>query len=474
MITIVAAIAIASEIQGTVAGSGTQSPPQSLLQQLVPQPTGRNGYEEYLMACDIVRSTQVGGITDATPEQFKSIIREFEAPLPQGMTEGDLVGTKLERPSRQSYNLAKKYENFTVLQLRREAVNLAGRALDLVHRGNQKPVFDPRAKTDITTLFPEYTMMRGLGRLAVAGAYVAFAEGRSKQATQYLCDAIILGQNLTDGVLVARLVGIAIQATTFAAFERFLPNMSMIDAQMVEVLGPKLITSPPAAVHALNREFAFINQSLESMFDSADSIIDNVASGNDEKTVAEQSAHDYFSKMTPTEKKQLIDLCKRNLARHHEQVLAGFRRPEANWDESVEDTNSEFPESRRIGSVNDLAEYLSNSVTPVFSQLGTAEIRNRTQIRLLTLAGSVIRFRWENDRWPTKLSEAVGEKGVFDPASNDEFQYEVQGTGFRVYSKGSKTTGEIALRYRRQPSGGDNQPPPPSLMNRTNDESVRV
>lgn len=465
MITIVAAILLSSTASTPTVNQGGNQQRKSLLQQIVPNPTGRNGYEDYLMACDLLAGTTARLLTEATPEGFDKTIREFEAPLPKNLTEDQAAEFEMGRPTLEQYREAKKYQGYSVLQLRKEAMAQAGRALDLVNRGNQKPVFDPRTKTDSATLFPEYTMMRGLGRLAVAGAYVAFAEGRSKQATQYLCDAIILGQNLTDGVLIARLVGIAIQATTFAAFEKFLPSMSMIDAQVVEALGPKLITSPPAAVQALNREFAFINQSLDSMFDSADSIVDNVASGNDEKTIAEQSAHEYFSKMSPTEKKQLIDLCKRNLARHREQVLAGFRRPEANWDESVEDTNSEFPESRRIGSVNDLAKYLSNSVTPVFSQLGTAEIRNRTQIRLLALAGSVIRFRWENDRWPTKLSEAVGEKGVFDPASNDEFQYEVQGTGFRVYSKGSKTTGEIALRYRRQPSGGENQPPPPSALN---------
>lgn len=413
------------------------------------------------MACDLVQTSGVGAITEATPERFATTIQEYEAPIPTNLTQDQIEEAKFMKPSLQQYNLAKKYQNYTVLQLRKEAMSLAGKALDYVTRGNQKPVFDPRTKTDIATLFPEYSQMRALGRLAVAGAYVAFAEGRSKQGTQYLCDAIILGQNLTDGVLIARLVGIAIQSTTFAAFEKFLPSMSLTDAQLVEALAPKLLITPPAAVVTLKREFAYMQETVDTMFDREDTWSELTYSGDEDKSVAETSAAEFVARMSPTEKKQLIALCKRKLARHSEQVLASFRRPESSWDESIDDSSEDFPGNRRIGNVNDLADYLSYSLTPVFSQLGSAEIRNRTQIRLLALAGSIIRFRWEHDRWPTKLIEAAGERAAFDPASNDEFQYEIQGSGFRVYSKGSKTTGEIALKYKRPASAEGSQPPPP-------------
>ena len=39
--------------------------------------------------------------------------------------------------------------------------------------------------------------------------------------------------------------------------------------------------------------------------------------------------------------------------------------------------------------------------------------------------------------------------------------YEVQGSGFKVWSKGTPRTGEIGLRYVR-PQPGQDGPPPPS------------
>ncbi len=425
----------------------TQQGP-SLFQQTIPNPTGRNGYEEYVMACDLVRNSDAVTLATASPTLFEEIISSYESQRGAGKVDEEL-------PSRQRYEMAKKYRSYTILQLRQESLKLGGRALDLLHRGNQKQVFDPRTKMDMDTLFPEYAWMRGLGRVAVAGAYVAFSEGRTKQGTQYLCDAMILGQNLTDGVLISRLVGVSIQALALAAFEKHLPNMARPDALMMEDLAPKLILNPPAAVRSLEREFAFMASGMEVVFDHRDNYIDFIGTGQ-----TQESAQSHIAKMTLADKRQVTDLAKRKLSRLRETTLAIYRQPESTWtDDNVGDNDPNFS-NIQIRSNNDLADLLVESFTPVFSQIGTAEVRNRTQIRLLALAGSVIRFRWENDRWPNSLVEVAGERGVFDPANGGKFQYEVQGNGFRVYSEGTKTTGEIAFRYRRQPTGSNDPTPP--------------
>lgn len=417
----------------------------SLFQQVIPNPTGRNGYEEYLMACDLIRNSDAATLATASPAMFEEIISSYESRHPAGKGDEEL-------PSRQRYDMARKYRGYTVLQLRKESLKLGGRALDLLHRGNQKPVFDPRTKMDMDTLFPEYAVMRSLGRVAVAGAYVAFAEGRTKQGTQYLCDAMILGQNLTDGVLISRLVGIAIQAVALSSFENHLPNLALPDALMVEDLAPKLILDPPAAVRSLEREYAFIASGLDSILDQ--DLSDLVG----EEGVSE-STRSFIARMTLEDKRQVAELVKRKLSRQRELTLAMYRQPESTW------TDPPAAERHGTGEIEvrsneDLAERMVGSIVPVFSQIGTAEVRNRTQIRLLALAGAVIRYRWEHDRWPTNLTEAVGNARVLDPANGGKFQYEVQGSGFRVYSEGTKATGEIALRYRRQSSGSDDPTPP--------------
>lgn len=413
------------------------------------------------MACDLIRGTNAELLSVATPSMFQTTIRDYEEPTPTNLSRDEKEMFEQDRPSEKEYLQAKKYASYSVYQLRKESLSLAGRALDLLHRGNQKPVFDPRSKTDIETLFPEYASFKGLAKVATAGAYVAFAEGRSKQGTQYLCDSIILGQNLSDGVLISRLVGVAIQAIALASFERHLPSISLQDAAMVEALAPKLLTSPPAAVKTMIKEFEFMEHSLETLFDQKEGMEGwSMGLDDEEQSVAEKSAETFIAKLSPAEKRQVISICKQKMIRHREVVLAMYRKPESTWEDGIDEESIDFPEGRPVGSVNDLAEYLSSAFTPVFSQVGSVEIKNRTQIRLLALVGSVIRFRWEHGRWPNKLAEAVGDKGIFDPANNDEFQYEIQGNGFRVYSKGTKSLGEIALKYRRQTSGEDNQPPP--------------
>jgi hypothetical protein len=436
-----------------------QPPKQSILKQIVPNPTGNNGYEEYLMACDVVRDGQLRIFTDSTPESFEATIQRYEAKPPANMTTDQKELFEDEKPSLKEYETAKKYRSYTVLQLRREAMARAGKALDLVNRGNRKPVYDPRGKVDSDTLYPEYAYMRNVAKLAAAGAYIAFADGQSSRGTQYLCDALIMGQNISEGTLIARLVAVSVQSIVFASFEKFLPNLSVTDALQLEALAPRLIGNPPLAVRTIEKEFQFISNSIEQIFKKTNEESSWIAD-DEEASVAQLSALEFMKKASPIEQQQVIDLCKKRMARNREALIASYQRPESQWDFFDGQEESEFDSKRRIQSAGDLAEYLSEMVSPVFSQIGRVEITNRTQIRLLGLAGSVIRFRWEHDRWPTKLAEAVGTKAVTDPVGGEQFQYELVGNGFRVYSRGTKSTGEIALQYKRNPSGQGEAPPP--------------
>ena len=431
-----------------------QAPQQSLLREVVPNPTGRNGYEEYLMACDVVRNTRVALIL-TSPSELQAVVRDYEAPSQPG----DESNEKLAKPSLERYQVARKYQEYSLLRLRREAIQLAGTALDLLAKGNKKQVFDPRTQLNWDTLFPELSEMRALARLASAAAYVAYADGQSARGNQYLLDIFELGHNLSRGVLIARLVGVSIHSIAFSTYERLLPAMTQNDAEKIIGAVPKWVSSPPAAVTCLASEFTFINRSLESMFDRVEDAERFIFSDRDSN--AEKTASEFLQRMTDADKRRVVQICREHLARQQERLVASYRRPESEWDLPVDEAE-EFPESRAVRSAEDMGLYLAGNISPAFSQIGSVEVRNRTQFRLLRLSAAVVRHKWEHDMFPATLPEAVGEENLTDPVSGDKFQYEVQGSGFKVWSKGTPRTGEIGLRYVR-PQQGQDGPPPPSL-----------
>jgi len=76
--------------------------------------------------------------------------------------------------------------------------------------------------------------------------------------------------------------------------------------------------------------------------------------------------------------------------------------------------------------------------------------------RLLRVSGAVIRYRWEQGRLPSTLTEVVGEALARCPVSDKPLLYQRHHEGgFTVKSPGTDRTGEIRLGSRppRAPDG---------------------
>jgi hypothetical protein len=431
-----------------------QAPQQSLLREVVPNPTGRNGYEEYLMACDVVRNTRVALIL-TSPAQLRAVAADYERPR----SREEELNDKTAKPNEEYYSAAKRYQNLTQLQLRREAVRIAGAALELVAKGNRKQVFDPRIEKSWETTFPELAEMRTVARLATAAAYLAYADGQPGKGNQYLIDALEMGHQISRGVLIARLVGIAVHATVLAAYEKLLPLMTASDAGKIIVSVPRWVSNPPAAVATLEAEFAFMQRNVAKMFDRIEDA-QGLLFSEEKKSIAENTASDLLTRMSLADKQRVIQICQEHFAKQRDRLLASYRRPESEWDLPVDLDDDPYPETKAVRTAEDFGQYVASMITPAFTQIGSAEIRNRSQLRVLQMAAAVVRYKWEHDKLPATLAEAVGEESLTDPVSGDKFQYEVQGSGFKVWSKGTPRTGEIGLRYVRPQQGQDGPPPP--------------
>ena len=119
--------------------------------------------------------------------------------------------------------------------------------------------------------------------------------------------------------------------------------------------------------------------------------------------------------------------------------------------------------------LNQVAEQLGELFTPPMDGVASAAAKNRTQIRLLGLYASVIRYKWENGRLPQKLEDAVGAARVADPVGENPFTYTPAGPwSFTIVSRGWPAVGQIGLKYRRQPGTivTPNDPGPPVMAGR--------
>jgi hypothetical protein len=91
---------------------------------------------------------------------------------------------------------------------------------------------------------------------------------------------------------------------------------------------------------------------------------------------------------------------------------------------------------------------LVDALAPAWDNVFAAIAKQRTQFRLLELHGKVLEYKWQNNKLPGRLSDAVESAGCQDPLSGREFGYTRKGDGYRLFSYGAKPTGEIELVYR--------------------------
>lgn len=397
----VVSLAIAMAIQG------------GLMKQVVGQPTGRNGYEELVAAAEFLAKERFG--------LFISVAFSPEAErTPENSKVFDAVHGK------------------SLLQRRRLAVETYRPALDLLLAASKKPIVDPRKEIAIDTLFPELAGFRDVAKFVSHAAYAALADGKASLALDYWTAALDVFDRIGDGTLIQHLVSIACSAIVLASVEDLLFCLSDADAKRLETISATLLERPPTILRALDHELAFVERSLKEIGSQDWWAI----YADNEDTNAIQKAWD---KLSATDKARVITMVHDRIASTMSLLRERYRQPEHAWVDDLPETPA-----ASLTTPQGVADALTEISMPVFVQAGTTAARFRTQIRLLGLTASVIRFKWEHGRLPSALEEAVGKERALDPLSQLPFELKRDGSGnVSVVSKGVKQTGEIALRYRR-------------------------
>ena len=208
-----------------LAAAGAQNaPPANLFQEIFPQPSGQNGYEEIVAAGEMLAKSAL-------------------------MVDGEQTGLD-------TLTLTKKRALLADPPVRD--------ALILFRQGLTKSLNAPRDRPQEAT-YKAFAVYRRLARvLAFVEPYVYCADGRVNQAIDSLEDVLRLGYALQRDSLIGGLVGVAVDAIATQAIQRRLDQLSDKDCRRLMRLAKAWHDAPDPAIEAMAAERELVLKGLVS------------------------------------------------------------------------------------------------------------------------------------------------------------------------------------------------------------------
>jgi hypothetical protein len=368
---------------GAVSARPTAEP--SLLRQLIPEPTGNNGAEEFLMAADLVHQSPA---------------------LAPAVASGATLAQK------------------RVCLADRDCA----RAMDLLRRGLRKPVQSPRAAIGVDTRYPEAGSFRQLGQLLEVEQYVLLADGRTPAAIDSLRD----GMNFARAIQVAMPASVGFHGrkltqSLLGAFAHHLDQLSAADCDHLVKVCREWLAPPAPAAALLEVERQMDQEALARVRVKPDLLLqwwpnEVVGAGEPEAEIAATAQRD------PAAFHAIIASAGEKVDRHFKHAIEQLGRPA--WQR---ESTSLPPDHSPAGRLAGCLCYADN--TDRFLDFFTEE---QSLGRLLGCHAAIRRYRWEHDRLPTSLAEAGPGELAIDPFTGQPLRYTVRGREYDLSSAGRR------------------------------------
>ena len=222
-------ISLASNSLGQASPPINQNKPQfeAIFPQLFSRYTGSNGYEDLVLAGDLIRSSPAQG----------------------------------------------HQENIVTLTQKRLVVQdeKISRAIQMVHEAVQKPIINPRdlGKIDENTTFKEFSLFRNMARVMAMKEYVLLSDGYVSSAIDIMFDGLKLANGTQKGTLIAGLVGIAIDAIMLQPIAKHFDQLSVRNCDQILGAVRQALEWDSGALQMFNVEQALNLKNVEAMRDKA-------------------------------------------------------------------------------------------------------------------------------------------------------------------------------------------------------------
>jgi|GEM_PF-2719810 len=408
--------------------------------KVVPSPTGRNGYEEYVQAAIIL----------SRPENraLENYVRSAES---RGAWQAD-------RP-------ASIPEGTNLLQAYRIEQRALAPAIRLIQAGNQKQVVYPSSHISVVTLFPELSYFKVAARMMRRNAFIAFADGNPTAGTQAILDGLIFSKKIAVGSAIHFLVSGACEQIMFGAVEEHLGGFSLRDVDQIQSWAESATSAPSGLAVTAETERKSIHDSVVDLLSDPTDLLDVVDIKDEDRPNFVKNV-----KAIPSARREVIyNTFFKRLEWPWDAVLLRLQGPEKTWLDPIE-VDASPDEPAGLGNLGATEGQASVAILQLMSLLGAGDdqvlgmvpdaARSRIQERLVGIYAGVLRSKWLNGKLPGTLREAFGTEPL-DPATGEAYAYELQvGGGFRIVCP-TKRLGEVDLVYSSAKAGGDEGPVPP-------------
>lgn len=384
----------------TAFAAPASSPKKSAFETVIKQPTGRNGYEELVLAADQLQGCPAWKEIDANP----------------GATLAQMRALLSDRQVAQ--------------------------VLRLLQQGLAKPVGAPREQSTFDTVTPELGEFRALGRLLAMQQYVFFADDRLTDALGNARFGLRLGQAVQTDSMLSGVVGVSIGASCIQPLGAHLDQLGARDAETLFALCREWLRQPSREVRLMEMERRSAVSSLQALRgETPERLI--AATNMDPKPKPDDDDGIRAGRVLAADLRRLgngpgaIDqICGdagQRLDTYYGAVLAQFALPL--WQRRV-------PPVPQDGS---LAGRLAAQLFPTVTGVGTAYARDQARMRMLACHAAILRYRWEHKKPPATLAELNLGDLATDPFTGASLEYQALGTRYRLVSAGPEATGDNPL-----------------------------
>ena len=380
-------------------------PDPSVFSRLFTQPTGQNGYEDWVQAGDLVRDTKLVDQAAETNATLTFKRRVLDDPAVQ-------------------------------------------KALHLLREGLNKPAQSPHNVLDENTTYPEFGPLRRLGGLLATEIYVRFANGSVDGAIDTLNDGLCFGYRIQSGAWIGGLSGIVVQEAVLQEFSAHLDQLSQYQCNRVQRLIEEVVAWPSPATTIINNYRASQLHRLEAI-------------RSDPKAL-----QTLFKELTEEETDPLAPSLLRSLNNPFTSIGQIFDRAEALLNGYLIGVlaNRKLPiqERKFVRPIKDdlPGGRLCAVFLPDLERFTGHYDRLEAELRLLGVHAAIRGYRWEHSSLPASLTDLHLGTLIVDPFTGNSLMYRRSGETYDLSSRGP---------FERDDNGQPTSASPPPLNLRASD-----
>ena len=369
----------------SVRAQDPSDPPQPpRFNQLFPQPTGQNGYEDWIRAADLMQNNaRLGSLFD--PDVTLTAKRRL-----------------LAEPA-------------------------VSNALHLIHAGLAKPIQPPQsAGDDLDILMPQYFALRNLARVVNGEIYVQFADGRVDAAIDTLDDGLRFGARMQTDTLASGFVGLDTQTIVLNSFSQRLDQLSQYQCQRVLHLVQDIMTRPSPVPALLRAEQQWMGRRLDAF----------AADPKGRENLINQFGSE---ENMDTNTRLVVTHLRANPADATVLVAQATARSEACYSAFIADLALPRKQRKPLPSPSGTAldVRLFNIMMPNLQDADERYSDMDARIRLLGVHAAIRAYRWEHNRLPDTLAVLRLGDLALDPHTGDALRYQNNGATYDLFSRGA-------------------------------------